>query len=185
MKLDDDHLAMGERLAALTARIRGADCRLDRVLCFSGINLARDATGRCGVLAAEPLAGAGDHFFFEVTPDTRFTHDRRFEDFAHSRPRVFADLTYWHLKYLKPDLGFANREVDDGGNPRFARKREAILADRRVIRLAELAARAPKRTLPGWLLPEKARLTADRWRRLQEAPPGEAEMAAACRQTPG
>src|SRR5690606_6749200 len=42
MKLDDDHLAMDARLAALTGRIRAAGYRLPETLCFSGINLARD-----------------------------------------------------------------------------------------------------------------------------------------------
>jgi hypothetical protein len=182
MKLDDDHLAMHDRLGALTQRIVGAGYKLDEILCFSGINLARDENGKCGVLAADPLAGAGDHFLFEVGADTHFIHDRRFEDFSHGgKRRVLAALTYWHLKYLKEDFGFSNREVDAGGNPRFARKREAFLADRRVIPLADLVAGAPAELpLPGWLLPEKARLTRDRWRRLREAPPSEAEMIAAC-----
>ena len=185
MKLDDDHLAMPERMGAIARDIRDASYRLDRVVCFSGINLGRDEGGRCGVLAAEPLAGAGDHFFFEVSERTRFIHDRRFEDFDHAgKPRVFADLAYWHLKYLKPDLGFGNREVDGGGNPRFARKRDAIVARRGVITLAELAERAPKAALPGWMIPEKARLTADRWRRLKSAPPNQAELDAVCAQFP-
>ena len=182
MKLDDDHLAMPDRLAALTRRIAADNYRLDEVLCFSGINLARDENGKCGVLAMDPLAGAGDHFFFEVGYDTHFIHDRRFEDFSYAgRQRVFADIAYWHLKYLKSDYGFGNREVDGGGNPRFARKREAFLAARRVISLADLIAGAPADLpLPDWLLPEKARLTRDRWRRLREAPPAEAEMQNVC-----
>jgi hypothetical protein len=182
MKLDDDHLAMPARLGALARRIADADHILDDVLCFSGINLARDEAGKCGVLASDPLAGAGDHFFFEVGPDTHFIHDRRFEDFSYGgKKRVFGDLAYWHLKYLKADFGFGNREVDDGGNPRFARKRDAFLAARRVIPLVDLVAGAPPELpLPGWLLPEKARLTRDRWRKLRAAPPAEEEMAAAC-----
>src|SRR6185295_4161051 len=83
MKLDDDHLAMPDRLGGIVGGIRAANYRLDHVACFSGINLARDESGRCGVLAAEPLAGSGDHFFFEVSEATHFVHDRRFEDFSH------------------------------------------------------------------------------------------------------
>ncbi|CAN5162236.1 hypothetical protein BH10PSE12_BH10PSE12_24600 [soil metagenome] len=182
MKLDDDHLAMPERLGALTRRIVDADYTLDHVLCFSGINLARDESGTCGVLAADPLAGAGDHFFFEVGPDTCFIHDRRFEDFSYGgRKRVFADLTYWHLKYLNADFGFGNREVACDGNPRFARKRDAFLSARRVIPLADLVAGAPAELpLPGWLLPKKTRLTRDRWRKLRAAPPAQAELASVC-----
>jgi hypothetical protein len=122
MKLDDDHLAMGERLAGLVKQIGDGGHRLDRVVCFSGLNLAQDDTGKCGVLAIEPFSGNGDIGFFMVTPRTRFIHNRRFEDFDHDgRPRVFGDFAYWHLKYLKAGFGFGNREVGQG-NPRFARK---------------------------------------------------------------
>jgi glycosyltransferase involved in cell wall biosynthesis len=184
MKLDDDHLAMDGRLAALVAHIRRADYRLPEVLCFAGINLARDESGRLGVLAADPFAGAGDHFFFEVTPTTRFIHHPRFEDFHHGQRRTFADFTYWHLKALKPGFGFANRDIE-AGNPRFARKRAAFLADRRVVSLADLRARAP-RFLPlaaGLPLPEKARLKIARWRRFLAAPPADEEMQAAMAST--
>ncbi len=134
MKLDDDHVAMGERVAAIVANIRADGYRLPDVRCFSGINLARDESGKLGVLARDPFGGAGDHFYFEVTPATRFIHDPRFEDFTHGgKPRRFADFAYWHMKHLKPGFGFANRDIDGGGNPRFERKREAFLADRRVI----------------------------------------------------
>lgn len=185
MKLDDDHLAMDERLAALVARIRAADYRLDRVLCFSGINLARDERGTAGVLKREPFVGAGDHFFFEVTPETRFIHHPRFEDFHHGRPRVFTDFTYWHLKYLKRGFGFDNRDIGGGGNPRFERKQREFLGDRRVISLAELRADAPAlidfaNMLP---LPEKMRLKVDRWRKFLDNPPADLEMAMAVAMT--
>jgi hypothetical protein len=182
MKLDDDHLAMPERLSALTRAIANNGYRLDHALCFSGINLARDDSGKCGVLAADPLAGAGDHFFFEVTPLTHFIRDRRFEDFSQGgKRRIFGDIAYWHLKYLKADFGFGNREIDGGDNPRFARKRDAFLAARSTISITELVASAPAELpLPDWLLPEKTRLIRNRWRRLRTAPPDEAGMLAAC-----
>jgi hypothetical protein len=178
MKLDDDHLAMDARLAALTGRIRAAGYRLPETLCFSGINLARDDAGARGILAREPFAGAGDHFFFEVTPETRFIHHPRFEDFHHGRRRAFADFTYWHLKALKPDFGFGNRDIA-AGNPRFARKRAAFLADHRITSLAALRDRAPPflplaARLP---LPEKAHLKIARWQRFLAAPPEGIEEA--------
>ena len=181
MKLDDDHLAMEDRLERLVDRIRADDYRLDRVLCFSGVNLARNERGAIGVLKREPFAGSGDHFFFEVTPETRFIHHPRFEDFHHGQPRVFTDFTYWHLKYLKPDFGFGNRDIEGDSNPRFERKRQAFLADRRVVSLADLRAAAPAlidlaTMLP---LPEKARLKVDRWRKFISDPPKDAEIAAA------
>ncbi|HEY5081664.1 MAG TPA: hypothetical protein VII91_07055 [Bauldia sp.] len=183
VKIDDDHLAMDGRLAALTARIRAAAYRLERTLCFSGINLARDEAGRIGALAAEPFVGAGDHFFFEVTPQTYFIHHPRFEDFQHAKPRVFTDFAYWHLKFLKPDFGFGNRDLAGGGNPRFARKQSVFLADRRVLSLADVRRKAPPlvdlaAVLP---LPEKARLKLDRWRRFLASPPTDREMQEASR----
>jgi glycosyltransferase involved in cell wall biosynthesis len=183
VKIDDDHLAMDARLARLTARIRADAYRLDRSLCFSGINLARDEAGKVGVLAAEPFVGSGDHFFFEVTPHTYFIHHPRFEDFRHTKPRVFTDFTYWHLKFLKPDFGFGNRDIAGGGNPRFERKRNAFLADRQVISLAEVRPKVPPLVdLAAMLpLPEKARLRVDRWRRFLTARPTESEMQQAAR----
>jgi glycosyltransferase involved in cell wall biosynthesis len=181
MKLDDDHVAMEPRVAAITAAIRRDDCRLADIPCFGGINLARDARGRTGVLAAEPFSGAGDHFYFEVTPETHFIHDARFEDFSHGgKRRRFADFAYWHMKYLKPDFGFANRDIDGGGNPRFARKREAFLAQRAVTTLEALAGSAPwwSKAAPWVPLTEKARLKADRWRRMAEDGPRAADLTA-------
>ena len=181
VKLDDDHLALSGRLQRLTEHIRSADFHLDKMLCCAGINLARDAAGTFGVLRRDPLVGSGDLFFFEVTPETYFTHDRRFETFRHDKPRVFADFTYAHVKFLKSHFGFASRDIEEGGNPRFWRKREEFLADRRVISLDELSLRAPR-----WLdiaalapLPEKARLKIDRWRRFVRAAPSSDELRAA------
>ncbi len=179
MKLDDDHLAMDGRFAALCAAIRRKDCRLDDTLCFSGINLAwRDAT-HYGVPAAEPLVGAGDHFLFEVTPGTVFIHDRRFEDFRHRGRRVFGDTTYWHLKYLKRGGGFANRALDEAGNERFRRKQERFERDRRLLTADELKEMAPRgldllMRLP---LPEKQRLKLERWRSIRDRGPTQAQMA--------
>ncbi len=180
MKLDDDHIAMADRFGPLAGRVRRAGASLRDCVCFSGINIARDERGATGVLATDPFAGAGDHFFFRVTPETRFIHDPRFEDFAHGGRRVFGDITYWHVKHLKDGYGFANRDIDTGGNPRFQRKRDAFLADRRVVSLAALRAEAPFWTsiIPTGLLPEKARLRAERWRRFVAAPPSEDELAA-------
>lgn len=180
VKLDDDHMAMKERLAALVARVRTDGDRLDHVACFSGLNLARDESGRLGVLAVEPFSGNGDIGFFAVTPRTHFIHRPRFEDFDHdNRRRIFADIVYWHMKHLKPGYGFANRDIE-AGNPRFERKRARFLANRRVIAVTELAASAPAglSLLAGLPLPEKARLKIDRWRRLRQDGPTDADLAA-------
>lgn len=181
MKLDDDHVAIGARFAALAAKVRRDTANSSDLICFSGVNLAADDSGHVGVLRADPFAGAGDHFFFAARPDRYFVHKDKFEDFAHRGRRVFGDLTYWHLKHLKPGYGFANRDIDNGGNPRFARKRDAFLANRQTGTLEELAAAAPRLLLaiPPALLPEKTRLRADRWRRFLTLPPDETDLVAA------
>jgi hypothetical protein len=179
-KLDDDHLAMGARLAPLTQRIRAAGYRLAPVLCISGLNLSRDENGKEGVLKVEPFTGNGDIGFFEVTPRTHFIHHPRFEDFHYDgKRRLFADFGYWHMKYLKSGYGFANRDID-AGNPRFARKREAFLANRGVEMIAELRARAPRGlALRRLITPtRKARLKIERWQRLLGGGPTDAEVAA-------
>lgn len=173
MKLDDDHVAIGDRFARLVARIRENGCRLRKTLCFSGINLARDANGAIRVPAHEPLVGAGDHFLFEVRADTCFHHDPRFEHFHHADPRMFTDITYWHLKYLKAGLGFANYELDREQNPRFERKRKRLVDNRDFLTVAQLAASMPAwtgiaRLLP---LPEKIRLKIERAHALRTDPP--------------
>lgn len=173
MKLDDDHLAIGDRFRQLAARVRAQDCRLDRTLCFSGINLARGTDGSIGVPAHEALVGTGDHFLFEVRADTYFRHDRRFEHFHHADARVFGDITYWHLKYLKAGLGFANYEMETDANPRFERKKKRLLANRTLLTVDRLAASMPvwselARHFP---LPEKMRLKIERAHALRTDPP--------------
>ena len=163
------------RLAALSQRIRGAGLPArPRCSASPGINLARDEAGDAAACSPPSRSsGAGDHFFFEVTPETHFIHDPRFEDFGHGgKRRVFADFTYWHLKYLKPDFGFANRDIDDGGNPRFERKREAFLADRRVMSLTTLLDAERRRDRPARVAAAgEDEAEARRWRVLRDNPP--------------
>lgn len=178
VKLDDDHLAMEERFVALSAGIRDKGCRLEDTLCFSGINLAWRDPSHFGVPAVEPLVGAGDHFFFEVTPETIFIHDRRFEDFRHRGRRIFGDTTYWHLKHLKAGGGFANRALDEAGNERFRRKQERFERDRRLLSMDELKRMAPRALdlLAKPPLPEKQRLKLERWRSIRDRGPTQAQM---------
>ncbi len=173
MKLDDDHLAIDDRFGRLAERVRKSGFRLSETLCFSGINLARDESGKIGIPAHEPLVGTGDHFLFEVKAQTCFRHDARFEHFQHVDRRVFGDITYWHLKYLKNGLGFANAEADPSPNPRFTRKKERLMANRTVLTVDELRVR-----IPGWVdvtrflpLPEKTKLKMARAHALRIDPP--------------
>jgi len=123
VKLDDDHLAIPERVAAICRDFRTGAAKRGALHCFSGLNIARDAQGRLGIPEVEPVSGGGDIGYFEVTPETFFYHDRRFERFGRGGlVRVFAGYFYWHLKYLKSGQGFGNYELVDNPDSRFARK---------------------------------------------------------------
>ena len=162
---------MADRLAALVMRIRAGGFGEREMVCFSGLNLARGADGRIGILAREPFSGGGDIGFFPVSAETWFTHDKRFERFRRSRlRRRFGDLVYWHLKYLKPGRGFANYDLDANPDSRYARRQAAFPADPRLVTTADLAGlmRPVDRAMcaarrNGVPLPEKIALRADRW----------------------
>jgi len=145
VKLDDDHIAFERGLAPMVERLRRDGLAPGRMLCFSGLNLVRDETGRIGIEADTPFSGNGDIGFFAMTPDAYFVHDRRFEDFRkYHFSRVFTGFAYWHMKYLKSGNGFANYEIDSGDNRRFARKEQAFRRRRDVLTIAELAAAMPR-----------------------------------------
>jgi hypothetical protein len=169
-KLDDDHIAMGEPTARLVADVRAGRAGQGEMACFSGLNLARDATGRLGLLAREPFAGSGDHWIFPVRPDTFFVHDRRFEVLRHpGLPRRFRGFAYWHLKHLKPGFGFANYDLADNPRSRYARRLTALEEDHAVVGTDTLAS-AGAAGFTGWLAthglpaPERDRIIADRAR---------------------
>ncbi len=140
-KLDDDHAAIAETTRSVTEAIRDGAVDDDSMLCFSGLNVIRGKDGRLGVLARDPISGGGDIGFFRVTPETLFTHDRRFERFQRgSLRRRFAGFLYWHLKYIKADMGFGNYELDKNPNSRYAKRRTAMEEDSlSMIGLDELA----------------------------------------------
>ncbi|MBN8941487.1 MAG: hypothetical protein J0H01_18415 [Rhizobiales bacterium] len=144
VKLDDDHIAFDRLLQPMIADLRRDGLKPGRMNCFSGLNLARDSDGRVGVHAGTPFSGNGDIGFFAMTPDAYFVHDRRFEDFRkYYFDRVFAGFAYWHMKYLKSGLGFANYEIQKGRNRRFARKEKDFHSRREVITVAEVAEAMP------------------------------------------
>jgi hypothetical protein len=141
VKLDDDHIAFERGLTPMVEGLRRDGLAPGRMNCFSGLNLARDEDGAVGIHAGTPFSGNGDIGFFSMTPDAYFVHDRRFEDFRkyHFR-RVFSGFAYWHMKYLKTGLGFANYEIESGRNRRFARKEKDFHRRRDVVTVAEVAA---------------------------------------------
>jgi hypothetical protein len=142
-KLDDDHIAMAAATSRLVADVRARRAAVGELACFSGVNLARDRAGKVGVLRHEPFAGNGDHWIFPVSGQTYFVWDRRFEKLQHpGMCRRFHAIAYWHLKYLKPDFGFANYELAKNPHSRYAKRLKVLHEDRLVIDLDELAALA-------------------------------------------
>jgi len=126
-KLDDDHLAIVETTKSVTDLIRSGSARPDTMYCFSGLNLFQGEDRRLGILRNDPVSGGGDIGFFRVTPETCFAHDRRFERFRRgSMKRCFAGFLYWHLKYLKSDMGFGNYELEKNPLSRYARRQAAL-----------------------------------------------------------
>jgi len=142
-KLDDDHVAMSEATARLVADVREGRAGKGEIACFSGLNLARDEAGTLGILRREPFSGSGDIGIFPVTPTTHFVHDRRFEILRTAGlRRRFHSFVYWHLKYLKPGHGFANYDLAQNPNSRYAKRLRAHHADRAVTDLDRLASLA-------------------------------------------
>ncbi len=185
-KLDDDHLAIAESTRRVTDELRRGVLEADAMFCFSGLNLIRGPAGELGVLASTPVSGGGDIGFFPVRPDTYFVHDRRFERFQRGGlPRRFVGFLYWHLKYLKAELGFANYELADNPNSRYARRQKALAENPNTLLDVSVL---PSRLQPGAvdrleaLLSRKKRLAAQRNRAVAAAFP-DASTADAVRRT--
>lgn len=164
-KLDDDHIAFP---AATRHLVQDARTSSD-MLCFSGLNLAHGPRGMLGILLRDPFSGSGDIGVFQVTQETYFTHDPRFEMF---RPRGlrrrFHSFTYWHVKYLKPGRGFDNYDLKDNPKSRYGRKfRRHLAADPSVADLVGFKQLHEPRRLSrlswaGFPVPERDRIMADR-----------------------
>src|SRR5690606_31388452 len=97
-----------------------------------------------------------------------FVHDPRFERLRHpGLRRRFHSFAYWHLKHLKPDFGFANYDLADNPQSRYARRLVRLQANYAVIGTAELAA-ARATGLGVWLAghglptPDRYRILHDR-----------------------
>ncbi len=159
-KLDDDHIAIPDRVARLVQSMRQRGFRLGHEMwCVSGFNLFKDAKG-LGVLATAPLVGNGDHGYFEVSEKTYFRNSVKHEVFTHRHlHRRYIDITYLHGKYLKPDFGFGNYDLERLPQSRFARKRAEFAQDSRVETLAQVLERYEH--FPPW--PEMARLLPSKW----------------------
>jgi hypothetical protein len=154
---------MPTRMSKIVNRVRDANYRLKKILCFSGINLAFGPHG-VGVFGPDPFVGNGDHWFLMLDRHSYFAYDRRFERLNRDwRGRDFADFAYWHLKHLKREHGYHNHLAQ--GSARQLKKREQFLANQDVPSLDEL-----RRTIAGelWLsnfralVPDKYKLKLDR-----------------------
>ncbi len=183
-KLDDDHLAIGDAVGAVVKELRARGGAGDDMLSFSGINLIRASGGGLAIPRQDPLSGSGDIGFFDVTGNTVFTHDRRFERVP--RPagrRRFRGFLYWHLKYLKTGLGFANYDLAENPDGRFARRKQRLERERAVLSLAELRqSQRPGLAMRATALTnEKRRIALDRARTLIECFPDDSLEAALTR----
>ena len=145
-KLDDDHLAIADATKSVTDTLRSGTASSNTMYCFSGLNVFRRPDGRLGILSNDSVSGGGDIGFFRVTPHTFFVHDRRFERFQRGNDRrEFAGFLYWHLKYLKRDMGFGNYALDKNPHSRYAKRQTALQnGSGQAISLQELSkARVP------------------------------------------
>jgi hypothetical protein len=184
-KLDDDHIAIPGAVAPIISRLRESGGANGKMLCFSGINLFRAPGGGLGILARDPIAGSGDHGFFDVSESTFFTHDPRFERAPRfGSKRMFCGFLYWHVKYMKVGLGFANYELESNPRSRYAKRRAWFDGRPEVIELGELK----RRVIPSHLaraaalVSAKERISVDRAMMLSISFP-ENSVAAAVRRT--
>lgn len=152
-KLDDDHLAIPGAVAQVVARLRANHGAQGRLFAFSGLNLFSRSDGGLGIPARDPFSGGGDIGFFDVTESTFFKHDRRFERAPGAQlARQFCGFLYWHLKYLKAGRGFANYELEQNPQSRFARRKAQFEANPEVSDLGKLK----HSVRPGMLMRAKA-----------------------------
>lgn len=173
-KLDDDHLAIPAAIGAVVDQIREQGSCGKRMLSFSGINLIREPGGRLAIPKSDPLSGSGDIGFFDVTDATVFTHDRRFERVPRPKgARTFCGFLYWHLKYLKTGMGFANYDLHENPNSRFAERKRRMESKLETLGLPELRAtnRAGVLAHVAALFSEKKRIARDRAREIGVAFP--------------
>ncbi|XZE22447.1 glycosyl transferase [Pirellulaceae bacterium SH449] len=148
-KLDDDHLAIPSVLEQVTEKVRRQLPHQPMMKCFSGLNLFPGPDDSMALCRRDPISGGGDIGFFRVTHETFFTRDRRFEKFQRGGiPRRFSGYLYWHLKYLKPEMGFANYELERYQNSRYAQRKYRLLTDDYPsIQLKELARQKTRQPL--------------------------------------
>lgn len=137
-KLDDDHIAIESTLKPLVDSIRASHYQLKQEMwCFSGLNLFQQGD-EVGVLKYDPMAGTGDHGFFEVTEQTYFYQGPKFELFKHQHlKRVFKCIDYLHLKHLKQGGGFLNYDLSNNPDSRYANKKVKFDSEAQMVSLIQ------------------------------------------------
>jgi hypothetical protein len=134
VKLDDDHIAIPAVVDDITSEIRANRLPPATLWAFSGLNLARDDSGRMGILAHDPLSGNGDIAYFRLSHRTYFKKDRRFERFNRNGMKLeFKGFAYWHMKYLKTGNGFKNYDLALEADSRFHLKQRQFENQRELV----------------------------------------------------
>lgn len=115
VKLDDDHIAISRALADCVRQIRSdLERGVRKLYTFSGLNLVRDQSMKLAVYGNAPFAGTGDIMYFPVCRQIYWRQAARWERLGFSGLRLqkqYMGLLFFHLKHLKPDLGFGNMEA--------------------------------------------------------------------------
>lgn len=138
-KIDDDQLANVENLKLVIDKIVKNNYQLDRMLCYSGLNLLRLNDNSLGIYAHSPISGNGDIGFFQVKNNTFFLYDRRFERFnSKVMRREFCGFLYWHLKFLKRGMGFENYEINENPNSRYKKRLYKLMQSPLTVSLSQI-----------------------------------------------
>ncbi|MEM5502287.1 hypothetical protein WNY59_11895 [Ahrensia kielensis] len=91
------------------------------------MNLWRNPDEDLAICTYDLVSGSGDIGFFDMRADRFFTHDKRFERGPKAGlTREFSGYLYWHLKYLKPGIGFSNYELNNNPNSRYTSKKTKL-----------------------------------------------------------
>ena len=104
-KLDDDHLAIPQKLAPLIDAVR-KDIAIGKkkIYTFSGINLMRDHNSNIRVRGHIPFSGTGDIAYFPVSEGTIFRQTKRTQKLYYedkTMEKKYMGIVYFHLKALK------------------------------------------------------------------------------------
>ena len=141
-KVDDDHLPVTHRFAEAVEKIKRT--RPTRFIhTYSGLNVIKTQDGLL-MPESQMVAGVGDTWFFDIAEDTHFEQHPSFERLTYGkRDFEHLGLLFWHLKFMKEDLGVRNCDVDDDEKP--ATKIQEKFKGEHLLKLEELQREANER----------------------------------------